>query len=33
MATTLEKLGFEVDQWEVYPGDPNVVGLLKGSSP
>jgi acetylornithine deacetylase/succinyl-diaminopimelate desuccinylase family protein len=33
MATSLEKLGFEVDQWEVYPGDPNVVGLLKGSSP
>jgi acetylornithine deacetylase/succinyl-diaminopimelate desuccinylase family protein len=33
MATTLENLGFKVDQWEVYPGDPNVVGLLKGSSP
>lgn len=33
MTKTLENLGFMVDQWEVYPGDPNVVGLLKGSSP
>lgn len=33
MSSYLEKLGFEVDQWVVYPGDPNVVGVLKGSSP
>lgn len=33
MTKTLENLGFMVDQWEVYPRDPNVVGLLKGSSP
>ncbi|MDP4085299.1 MAG: acetylornithine deacetylase [Bacillota bacterium] len=23
-------LGFETDKWDVYPGDPNVVGSLKG---
>lgn len=28
----LKELGFEIDQWDVYPGDPNVVGTLKGSS-
>ncbi|MGG3470569.1 acetylornithine deacetylase [Neobacillus pocheonensis] len=26
----LEDMGFETDQWDVYPGDPNVVGILKG---
>jgi formylaminopyrimidine deformylase len=28
----LENLGFTTDQWEVYPGDSNVVGVLKGES-
>lgn len=27
----LAELGFEVDMWDVYPGDPNVVGVRKGS--
>jgi acetylornithine deacetylase len=27
----LSGLGFSIDTWDVYPGDPNVVGLLKGS--
>ncbi|WP_071394951.1 acetylornithine deacetylase [Bacillus tuaregi] len=27
----LKERGFKVDQWDVYPGDPNVVGVLKGS--
>jgi acetylornithine deacetylase/succinyl-diaminopimelate desuccinylase family protein len=31
VASKLEKLGFSIDQWDVYPGDPNVVGVLKGS--
>lgn len=31
MAGKLQKLGFSIDQWDVYPGDPNVVGVLKGS--
>lgn len=26
----LRELGFAVDMWEVYPNDPNVVGVLKG---
>ncbi len=26
----IEKLGFNTDQWEVYPGDANVVGILQG---
>jgi acetylornithine deacetylase/succinyl-diaminopimelate desuccinylase-like protein len=26
----LQNLGFSIDQWDVYPGDPNVVGTLKG---
>ncbi len=29
----LEELGFDVDRFEVYPGDPDVVGTLKGSAP
>ena len=28
----LEELGFTTDQWDVYPGDPNVVGILPGQS-
>nr|WP_263327455.1 acetylornithine deacetylase [Neobacillus sp. Marseille-Q6967] len=28
----LENLGFETDKWDVYPGDPNVVGILKGGA-
>lgn len=27
----LAGLGFSIDMWDVYPGDPNVVGVLKGS--
>jgi len=27
----LADLGFAIDMWDVYPGDPNVVGVLKGS--
>jgi acetylornithine deacetylase len=27
----LAELGFSIDTWDVYPGDPNVVGMLKGS--
>lgn len=26
----LEEMGFTTDKWDVYPGDPNVVGTLKG---
>lgn len=29
----LEDLGFYTDKWDVYPGDPNVVGVLPGESP
>lgn len=29
----LAGLGFETDRWDVYPNDPNVVGVLKGSAP
>jgi acetylornithine deacetylase or succinyl-diaminopimelate desuccinylase len=29
----LERLGFSIDQWDVYPNDPNVVGVLKGTQP
>lgn len=29
----LQKLGFEVDRWTVYPGDDNVVGRLTGTAP
>ena len=31
IAAELEKFGFSIDQWDVYPNDPNVVGLLRGS--
>lgn len=29
----MEELGFTTDMWDVYPGDPNVVGILRGESP
>ena len=29
----LEELGFHTDKWNVYPNDPNVVGVLPGESP
>jgi len=28
----LEDLGFQTDKWDVYPGDPNVVGILSGEA-
>ncbi|WP_307851969.1 acetylornithine deacetylase [Neobacillus rhizophilus] len=28
----LGDMGFQIDMWEVYPGDSNVVGILKGES-
>jgi len=28
----LDDLGFKTDMWDVYPGDPNVVGILAGDS-
>ncbi len=28
----LEEIGFKTDKWNVYPGDPNVVGILKGDT-
>ncbi len=33
MRDTLIGLGFTTDMWDVYPNDPNVVGVLKGSDP
>ncbi|WP_428910227.1 acetylornithine deacetylase [Niallia sp. Krafla_26] len=33
IADFLKKKGFQVDKWDVYPGDPNVVGVLKGTNP
>lgn len=32
MADFLKEKGFTIDMWEVYPGDPNVVGTLKGTN-
>jgi formylaminopyrimidine deformylase len=32
IADFLKKLGFQIDMWDVYPNDPNVVGVLKGSA-
>ena len=29
----LEACGFATETWDVYPGDPNVVGVLKGTDP
>lgn len=28
----LEDLGFTTEKWDVYPGDPNVVGILPGNA-
>ncbi|WCK54918.1 acetylornithine deacetylase [Aneurinibacillus sp. Ricciae_BoGa-3] len=28
----LGDLGFKTDKWDVYPGDPNIVGVLPGKS-
>ncbi|PZE20551.1 acetylornithine deacetylase [Paenibacillus xerothermodurans] len=33
IASFLQDNGFTVDKWDVYPGDPNVAGVLKGSHP
>lgn len=30
IANFLKQRRFEIDQWDVYPGDPNVVGVRKG---
>ncbi|WP_028552702.1 acetylornithine deacetylase [Paenibacillus sp. UNC451MF] len=32
IASFLESRGFAIDQWDVYPGDPNVVGVRKGQA-
>lgn len=29
----LTACGFSTEMWDVYPGDPNVVGVLKGTDP
>ncbi|WP_078409829.1 acetylornithine deacetylase [Priestia abyssalis] len=31
VADFLRNLGFAIDMWDVYPNDPNVVGVLKGT--
>jgi len=31
VAQYLRELGAEIDIWDVHPGDPNVVGILRGS--
>ncbi|WP_240375008.1 acetylornithine deacetylase [Bacillus piscicola] len=31
VARYLEEIGFSIDMWDVYPGDPNVVGVQKGT--
>ena len=28
----IEDIGFSTNKWDVYPGDPNVVGILQGES-
>lgn len=33
VADFLKGLGFDIDMWDVYPNDPNVVGVLKGTEP
>lgn len=33
IARELQRLGFTVDRWPVFPGDDNVVGRLPGTSP
>ena len=32
IANLLKDYDFEVDTWDVYPNDPNVVGVLKGTN-
>lgn len=32
LANELQAMGFEIDRWEVYPGDDNVVGRLQGTA-
>lgn len=32
VADFLKQIGFTIDMWDVYPNDPNVVGLLKGTA-
>ncbi|WNS82459.1 acetylornithine deacetylase [Domibacillus sp. DTU_2020_1001157_1_SI_ALB_TIR_016] len=32
VARFLSTKGFGIDKWDVYPGDPNVVGTLKGTN-
>ncbi|WP_334176209.1 acetylornithine deacetylase [Pseudoxanthobacter sp.] len=32
VAGELKALGFDIDMWDVHPGDPNVVGTLKGTA-
>ncbi|WP_100333623.1 acetylornithine deacetylase [Bacillus alkalisoli] len=32
IAGFLQEKGFAIDTWDVYPGDPNVVGVLKGTN-
>ncbi|RXI95563.1 acetylornithine deacetylase [Anaerobacillus alkaliphilus] len=32
VASYLNRLGFDIDMWDVYPNDPNVVGTLKGKA-
>ena len=32
IANYLKEMNFETEQWEVYPGDPNVVGCLRGTA-
>ncbi|WP_096435671.1 acetylornithine deacetylase [Alteribacter populi] len=31
IAGQLKELGFDIEQWDVFPDDPNVVGTLKGN--
>ncbi len=31
IASFLKEKGFVIDKWDVYPGDPNVVGVLNGT--
>lgn len=31
VADFLKNFGFAIDMWDVYPNDPNVVGVLKGT--
>ncbi|NHN31804.1 acetylornithine deacetylase [Paenibacillus agricola] len=33
IAAFLAEQGFDIDKWDIYPGDPNVVGVLRGSAP